>query len=241
MKKIAAAATVACLLGPTSLWAQAPGSSWTIVPQLGLAFAGGYYDDLVVTTFPDGDVDTDLLEIDPGLAVRLGVSAEYAKSSNVSLYGSVAGSWPEADVAVNGIRRPENPNIDMSVLEISVGALFRLGEWAAGTKVLPFYVGGDVNLVFHSFDDLIWQGELTDVTTTSLGLSGKFGVGYAIGPKLMLRGEGRLHIVRGGFGGLEDELAAAAALDEGEPSARTDLDRNTSTIFTLNAGLAIRL
>ncbi len=238
MKRIAVAATVACLLGPTSSWAQAQDHSWTIVPQLGLAFAGGYYDDLVRTTFPGGGSDIERLKIDPGVAVRLAVSAEYAATSTMSLYGSLAGSWPGAE-AVEDIDRL--PDIDMSVYEISVGALFRLGEWAAGTKVLPFYVGGDVNLVFHSFDDLIWQGELTDVTTTSLGLSGKFGVGYAIGPKLMLRGEGRLHIVRGGFGGLEDELAAAAALDEGEPSAQTDLDGSTFTIFTLNAGLAIRL
>ncbi len=161
-----------------------------------------------------------------------------AATSTMSLYGSVAGSWPEAEV-VEDIDR--FPDIDMSVFEISVGALFRLGEWAAGTKVLPFYVGGDVNLVFHSFNDLIWEDQLTDVTTTSLGLSGKFGVAYPIGPKLMLRGEGRLHVVRGGFGGLEDELAAAAALEKEELSAQTDLDGNTFTIFTLNAGLAIRL
>ena len=127
MKRIAVAATVACLLGPTSLWAQTQDHSWTIVPQLGLAFAGGYYDDLVVTTFPSGDGDTDLLAIDPGLAVRLAVSAEYAATSTVSLYDSVVGSWPKADVEVNGIRRPENPDIDMSVFEIGVGALFQLG------------------------------------------------------------------------------------------------------------------
>ncbi len=235
MKNIAVPAAVACLLGPTNSWAQ--DHSWTIVPQLGLAFAGGYFEDPVVTTFADGDIDTDVLAIDPGLAVRLAVSAEYAATTTVSLYGSLAGSWPDADVAVNGIPLAD---IGMSVYELSVGALFRLGEWAAGTKQLPFYVGGDVNLVFHSFDDLFWEGQPTDVTTTSVGLSGRFGVGYEIAPKLMLRGEGRLHIVRGGLGGLEDELAAAAARDEGL-AAQTDLDGNTFTIFTLNAGLAIRL
>ncbi len=156
-----------------------------------------------MTTFADGDVDTDVLTLDPGVAVRLAVSAEYAATRGVSLYGGVAGSWPEADVAVNGVPRAD---INMSVYELSVGALFRLGEWAAGTRLLPFYVGGDANLVFHSFDNLFWEGELTDVTTTSVGLRGKFGVGYPIGPKLMLRGEGKLHIVRGGLGGLEQAL-----------------------------------
>ncbi len=74
----------------------------------------------------------------------------------------------------------------------------------------------------------------------SLGLSGRFGAEYAIGPKLTLRGEGRLLFVRGGFGGLEDELAAAAARDEGI-AAQTNLQRNTYSMFLLNAGLVFRL
>lgn len=235
MGRIVLAVAASCLLVPTPLWGQVPAPSWRVVPQLGLAFHGGYYDDVVVTTFADGAVNVDRLEIDPGTAVRVGATAEYAFTPVVWLYGGLAGSWPEGDVVEDGELRPD---IDMQVVELTAGALFRLGQWGTA-RVFPFYVGGDVTLAWHSFDELIWEGQPTDVTTTSLGLSGRFGVEYALGPKASLRGEARQLLIRGGYGGLEDELAAAAAQEAGM-SAQTELEGNTFSAFLLNAGLVIR-
>lgn len=237
MRKVAIALAIALLVSPAGLWGQVPTSSWRLVPQLSLAFHGGYYDDLVVTTFADGGVDTDVLMIDPGAAIRLGLAAEYAVAPRIWLSGGLAASWPNANVRIDGI---PSPDLNLSILEFSAGALYRLGEWGSGATVIPFYVGGDLNLVSHSFNNLFWDGQPTDVSTMSLGLNGRFGAEYTIGPKLTLRGEGRLLFVRGGFSGLENELAAAAALDEGI-AAQTNLQRNTYSMFLLNAGLAIRL
>ena len=237
MRKLTIALAAALLVPPAALSGQVPTGSWRLVPQLSLAFHGGYYDDLVVTTFADGDVDTDVLMIDPGAALRLGLAAEYAVAPGIWLSGGLAASWPDADLRIDGI---PSADLDLGIYEFSAGALFRLGEWGSGAGVIPFYVGGDLNLVSHSFNNLFWEGQPTDISTMSLGLSGRFGAEYAIGPKLTLRGEGRLLFVRGGFGGLEDELAAAAARDEGV-AAQTNLQRNTYSMFLLNAGLVFRL
>lgn len=238
-------AAVACFLAPSALWGQASTGPWRVVPQVGLAFHGGYYDDQVVTIFPNGERDDDIafLGINPGPAVRVGAAVEYALTSGVWLFGGLAGNWPEADIEVNGILRSE---VDMSVVEVNGGALFRLGEWgggavgAGGARVFPFYVGGDLSLVWHSFDGLLRPDRFVDVTTTSLGISGKFGVDYPVGPRIAIRGEGRWLLIRGGFGNLEDELAAAAALDEGEPLARTELEGSSFSSFLLNGAVVIR-
>ncbi len=237
MRKLTIALAAALLVSPAALSGQVPTGSWRLVPQLSLAFHGGYYDDLVVTTFADGDVDTDVLMIDPGAAIRLGLAAEYAVAPGIWLSGGLAASWPDADLRIDGI---PSADLDLGIYEFSAGALFRLGEWASGARAIPFYVGGDLNLVSHSFNNLFWEGQPTDISTMSLGLSGRFGAEYTISPKLTLRGEGRLLFVRGGFGGLENELAAAAALDEGI-AAQTNLQRNTYSMFLLNAGLVFRL
>lgn len=216
---------------PASAGAQAPERPWRIVPQLGVALHGGYYDDPVVTVTA-GSSDLEQLDIDPGAAVRVGAVVEYAASPTVSVYGGVAASWPEADV-----RSTEDPlfqTIDLRVIEVSAGALVRLGQWGGAARVIPFYVGGDLTLAFHSSDDFLFDNSPAEFSTTAFGASGKFGVEYGIGPALSLRGEARYLLLRSGFGDLEDAIARAVGADS------ADLESGTFAGLQLNAGLAVR-
>lgn len=237
MRNLCLFVLAALALWPGSLGAQeADVGTWSLVPELGVAFHSTYYDDRVVTDFADGDVDLDRLAIDPGTSVRLGLRAEYAAAPGFRIHGGVAGSWPDAEVEVNGLPRPD---MDVSVLELGAGALLELGQLAADSG-FPFYVAGDLVLYRHSFDDLRWEDRFLEVGTTSLALKGRLGAEYEVAPGFLLRGELAEAVVRGGFGDLEEEIARAEAEDENQP-AETDLEGNTFSQFSLNAGLAVRL
>lgn len=209
---------------------------WTIAPELGVSFHGDYYDDRVITTFEGtDDVKVDRLKIDPDASFRVGVRVERDLSPGIAVLGALAGSWPDAEVTVDGERRAEE--LEMSVLEVSGGLQLEFLDLIPEFQ-LPLYAGLEASVVRHGLDDFQWRNQFQDASGLSLGIGGRVGVDYGFAPNVSVRGEIRQSFVRGGYGDLEDEIAEAESRAEGLP-ADSDFDGNTFSLFSVNAGVAI--
>lgn len=217
--------------------AQETGPAWSVVPEVGVVFHGDFYDGRVVTIVAGSDVAAvDRLRMDPGTALRLGARVEKEVVPAVRLHGGVGASWPGASVRRREGDEAVRSEVDVSVVEISGGATLRLGEITAAK--LPIYVGAELGLVRHGFDDLSWEGEFVDPTATSLSLGGRLGVEYPLAPGVSLRGELRQTLVRGGYGDLEEEISEVETRLEGAEAA-VDFEDDSFSIFSLNAGLSV--
>jgi hypothetical protein len=232
------AALVAALLAASSLAAPADAqfrpSGFTVVPQVGIAFHGDVYDDRVITTFEGtDDVVVRNLTVDPGTALRVEGRLEYDYLPGVRFHGGLGLSWPGADVSVGD---ETQSGVDVSVLEINGGATLELGEIT--TQRLPVYVGVEAGIAHHGFDEFRWRDEFVDPSATSLTVGGRVGVEYPLMENLSLRGELKQSLVWGAFGDFESDIAAVEGRVAGQP-ADVDLEGNTFSMFSLNAGLAI--
>lgn len=213
--------------------AQIRPSGFTVVPELGIAFHGDVYDDRVITTFEGtDDVVVRDLTVDPGTAPRLEGRLEYDYVPGVRFHGGVGLSWPGADLRVG---EETQRDVDLSVLEVNGGATLELGEITADR--IPVYAGLEVGVAHHGFGEFRWRDEFVDPSATSLAAGGRVGVEYPLMENLSLRGELKQSLVWGAFGDFEEDIAAVEGRVAGQP-ADTDLEGNTFSMFSLNAGLA---
>jgi opacity protein-like surface antigen len=220
--------------------ARAQATPWSVSPSVGIAFHGDYYDDQVVTTFAGSDrIEADVTEIDPGASLRLGGRVGYGFVRGVRFHGGIFTSWPDAEVAVGtGADRTVQSDVGVRVLEFTGGATVDLGELTASR--VPVYVGGSVGLVNHAFDEVQWEEEFVDPSTTALRFGARAGVSYPVTPRVSLRAELRQTTVWGAYGDFEDEIAAVESRQEGL-EGDTDFEGNSYSIFGLDAGLTLRL
>lgn len=241
MRKIVAAFAALGLICVTSSPGSGQGTAWSVSPTVGITFHGNYYDDEVVTTFGGSDeIETDVTEIDPGASVRVGGRVGYDFAPGVRFHGGVFGSWPDADVSVGvGEERRVQSDADVRVLEFTGGATVELGDVTASR--LPLYLGGDIGLVNHSFDEIQWEDEFIDPSTTAIRFGARAGVEYPLASRVSLRGELGQTFVWGAYGDFEDEIAAVEARDEGLEEADTDFEGNSFSFFSLEAGLSLEL
>lgn len=238
----AALALIAALAGPAPLEAQS--TAWSITPQVGVTFHGDYYDDRIITDFSgEDDVLVDFLDVDPGASFRVGGRVGYDFVPGVQFHGGIFASWPDADIRIDPAGqgpagRMERDDIDLRILEFNGGATIELGE-VTGSR-LPVFVGGDLGLVNHSFDDFLWKDlEFIDPSTTSLTLGLRGGIDYPVTSHISVRGEIRQTFVRGAFGDFEEDIENVESRAAGAP-AGTDFEGNTFSLFGLDAGLSIR-
>lgn len=232
------AAVAAALLAASSLAipadAQVRPSGFTVVPEVGVAFHGDFYDDRVITTF-EGTDDVVLrdLAVDPGTALRVEGRLEYDWVPGVRFHGGLGLSWPSADVSVGD---ETQSGVDVSVLEVNGGATLELGEITA--ERIPVYAGVEAGIAHHGFDEFRWRDEFIDPSATSLSAGGRVGVEYPLMENLALRGELKQSLVWGAFGDFEEDIAAVEGRVAGQ-EADVDFEGNTFSMFSLNAGLAL--
>lgn len=224
-------------LGATALEGQQPlPGRLTFVPEVGVGFHSAYYDDRLITSFADDEVQVDRLRIDPGTSFRLGGRVEYGIRPGIRLHGGLAASWPDAESQVN---QTATQDLESSVVEILGGAQLMLQELVADSS-LPIYLAGDVGVIRHGIDDLEWKGAFIDASTLSLAYGGRIGFEYELAPGVTARGELKETLVSGSFGDLEGEISEVESRAAGE-DADTDFEGNTFSLFSVNAGLAVNL
>jgi len=220
--------------------ARAQATPWSVSPSVGFAFHGDYYDGQVVTTFAGSDrIEADVAEIDPGASLRLGGRVGYRFVRGVRFYGGIFTTWPDAEVTVGtGADRTVQSDVDVAVLEFTGGATVDLGELTSSR--VPVYVGGSLGLVNHAFDEVQWEEEFVDPSTTALRFGARAGVTYRVAPRVSLQAELRQTTVWGAYGDFEDEIAAVESRQEGL-EADTDFEGSSYSIFGLDAGLTLQL
>ncbi len=221
------------LLLPGQGWAQVTpvsrlGSFW-VTPYLGVGFQGEYHDGII--EFANGD--RELLRLDPGSAIVLGVQAGYRTGTAVTLQLNLAYSAPEARyIEDNNIR----PSVDVKTTQLELGLLYDLSTFPIADKIAPVLIGGGLSLTFHSFDIFRWDDTFIEPSSTSIGVHGLAALDIPLAPKISLRGQAKLTASSLALGDLNDKIAFA----EGTAIVNS-LDGGIATYFVLSAGLTFRL
>ena len=203
------------------------GSFW-ITPYLGVGFQGEYYDDFV--QFSDGG--TDFLTIDSRKRIVFGVEMGYRLQESWSLRFNLGTASPDAQYVEDLSLRPE---AELKTTQFEMGLLYDLGTFPVGDKVAPFQIGGGLSATFHSLDRFSWDGGFINPRATSFGVHGLAAVDIPLGPKLSLRGQGKLSVTPLSFDDLEDKISAA----EGG-GVKANLESHTMTDIVFSVGLSIR-
>lgn len=223
------AGVVAGVLAFDTAAAQATRPSLWVTPYLGIGVQGEYYDGVV--QFSDGG--TDLLRIDPGTGLVIGAQLGYRFRPALTLHVNVATSSPDADYVEDGTLRPD---VELETTQLEAGLLYDLGSFPVAGAIAPLFIGGGLSLTFHSVDRFSWDGNVVQPSTTSIGVHGLIGLDVPVGPRVSVRGQGKVSVSPLARGGLEEKIALA----EGG-GVTASVDGGTSSYFVLSAGVTIRL
>lgn len=205
-----------------------PIGSFSVTPYLGLGFQSEYHD--AVVEFDDGD--RELLRLEPGTGIVIGVQAGYRVGSSLTAQANLSYSAPAAEyVEDNEVR----PSVDVKTILFELGVLHDLSTFPVGANVASFLVGGGLSLTFHSFDPFQWDDVFIEPSSTSFGVHGLAALDIPLASKLTFRGQVKLTVTSLALGDLNDKIALA----EGNLIVNP-LDGGIGTYLVLSAGVTIR-
>lgn len=204
------------------------GSVW-ITPYLGVGIQGDYYNGVV--QFSDGG--TDLLAIAGGTAPVLGVQLGYRFRRALTIHANLSTASPNVDFVEDGTPRPD---VDVRTTQFDLGLLYDVGSFPVAGRIAPIFLGGGATFTFHSLDGFQWDDNFVQPGTTSIGFHGFLGFDVPVGPRISIRGQGKLSVTPLALGDLEEKIAIA---EGGGVTAQ--VDGGTQSYFVLAAGVTIRL